>query len=260
MRPIRRNVVVHTPEEIVRIRRAARLTAQVRDEVARQARAGMSTWELDQVAGALIAETGGKSAFLNYHGYPGYICISVNDEVVHGIGRPDRVLLPTDIVSIDLGVQIDGACGDTALTFGLGAPLSPVTQNLLEATEKALKAGIARAVAGNYIRDISQAVEAVGRKAGVGIVRDFVGHGCGIRLHEPPEVPNYVVPTRGPELVPGMVLAIEPMFNEGSYQVTVDAVDGWTVRTRDGSNSAHFEHMVLITDNEPEILTWPKTM
>ena len=250
MRPIRRNVVVHTPEEIVRIRRAARLTAQVRDEVARQARAGMSTWELDQVAGALIAETGGRSAFLNYHGYPGYICISVNDEVVHGIGRPDRVLLPTDIVSIDLGVQIDGACGDTALTFGLGAPLSPVTQNLLEATEKALKAGIARAVAGNCIRD----------KAGVGIVRDFVGHGCGIRLHEPPEVPNYVVPTRGPELVPGMVLAIEPMFNEGSYQVTVDAVDGWTVRTRDGSNSAHFEHMVLITDIEPEILTWPKTM
>ncbi len=260
MRPVRRNVVVHTPEEIVRIRRAARLTAQVRDEVARQARAGMTTWELDQVAGALIAETGGRSAFLNYHGYPGNICISVNDEVVHGIGCPDRVLLPTDIVSIDLGVQIDGACGDTALTFGLGAPLPAATENLIRATQDALMAGIARAVAGNYVRDISQAVEAVGRKAKVGIVRDFVGHGCGIKLHEPPEVPNYVTPVRGPQLLPGMVLAIEPMFNEGTCQVTVDRVDGWTVRTGDGSRSAHFEHMVLITDNEPEILTWQKTM
>ena len=138
--------------------------------------------------------------------------------------------------------------------------MPPVVQNLIEATSKALMAGISRAVAGNYVRDISQAVEAVGKKAGCGIVRDYVGHGCGIRLHEEPEVPNYVTPMRGPQLVPGMVLAIEPMFNAGTHQVVTDRMGKWTVRTRDGAVSAHFEHMVLITENEPEILTWPKTM
>ena len=258
--PVRRNAVIHTPEEIVRIRHAAQLTAQVRDEVARLAVPGMTTKELDDLAGSLIAATGGESAFLGYAGYPGNICISVNDEVVHGIGRPDRVLLPTDIVSIDLGVRIDGACGDTALTFGLGAPLSPAVKNLLEATRRALSAGIQAAQAGNFVRDISAAVEAVGRRARVGIVREYVGHGCGIKLHEPPEVPNFTSSMRGPQLEPGMVLAIEPMFNQGTGKVTTDRVDGWTVRTFDGLPSAHFEHMVLITEKEPEILTWPKTM
>ena len=180
--------------------------------------------------------------------------------MVHGIGRPDRVLLPTDIVSIDLGVRIDGACGDTAVTFGLGAPMPPAVQNLVEATRRALAAGIAAARAGNYIRDISAAVEEVGRRARVGVVRDYVGHGCGIKLHEPPEVPNFVSAMKGPQLEPGMVLAIEPMFNQGSFKVKTDRIDGWTVRTSDGLPSAHFEHMVLITENEPEILTWPKTM
>jgi len=257
---VRRNAVIHTLEEIVRIRRAAQLTAGVRDEVARLATAGMTTKELDDLAGSLIAATGGESAFLGYAGYPGNICISVNDEVVHGIGRPDRVLLPTDIVSIDLGVRIDGACGDTAVTFGLGAPLPPATQNLLEATSRALAAGIAAALPGNFIRDISAAVEEVGRRAHVGIVRDYVGHGCGIKLHEPPEVPNFTSSMRGPKLEPGMVLAIEPMFNQGTHKVTTDRSDQWTVRTGDGLPSAHFEHMVLITEKEPEILTWPKTM
>ena len=257
---VRRNTVIHTPEEIVRIRRAAQLTASVRDDVARLAVPGMTTRELDDLAGSLIAATGGESAFLGYGGFPGNICISVNDEVVHGIGRPDRVLLPTDIVSIDLGVRIDGACGDTAVTFGLGAPMPPAVQNLVEATRRALAAGIAAARAGNYIRDISAAVEEVGRRARVGVVRDYVGHGCGIKLHEPPEVPNFVSAAKGPQLEPGMVLAIEPMFNQGSFKVKTDRIDGWTVRTSDGLPSAHFEHMVLITENEPEILTWPKTM
>jgi len=257
---VRRNTVIHTPEEIVRIRRAAQLTAGVRDEVARLAAPGMTTKELDELAGSLIAATGGESAFLNYAGYPGNICISVNDEVVHGIGRQSRVLLPTDIVSIDLGVRIGGACGDTALTFGLGAEIPPDVQNLLEATRRALAAGIAAALPGNYIRDISAAVEDVARKARVGVVRDYVGHGCGIKLHEPPEVPNFVSSSRGPKLEPGMVLAIEPMFNLGTYKVTTDRMDGWTVRTADGKVAAHFEHMVLITEKEPEILTWPKTM
>ena len=254
-----RKVIIHTPDEIVRIRRAAQLTAMVRDRLAELARPGMTTLEFDQLAGSLIAETGGKSAFLGYHDYPGNICISVNDEVVHGIGRADRVMQPEDIVSIDLGIEIDGACGDTAVTFGLGAPLPPDVAHLIEATSRALSAGIARAVSGNYIRDISAAIEAVARKAHVGVVRDFVGHGCGIRLHEPPEVPNFVAASRGPRLVPGMVLAIEPMFNLGTYRVDIDRHDGWTVRTHDGAVSAHFEHMVLITEQEPEILTWPKT-
>ncbi len=255
----RRNAIIHTPDEITRIRRAAQLTAGVRDQLATLARPGMSTLEFDQLAGSLIAETGGKSAFLGYYGFPGNICISVNDEVVHGIGRPDRILQDTDIVSIDLGIQIDGACGDTAITFGLGAPIPPRTQVLIETTRKALSAGIARAVAGNYIRDISAAIEAVARKQNIAVVRDYVGHGCGIKLHEPPEIPNFVTPHRGARLEPGMVLAIEPMFNLGSYRVVTDPVDKWTVRTHDGSLSAHFEHMVLITEQEPEILTWPKT-
>ena len=254
-----RKVIIHTPDEIARIRHAAQLTAIVRDRLAELARPGMSTLEFDQLAGSLIAETGGKSAFLGYQGYPGNICISLNEEVVHGIGRADRIMQPEDIVSIDLGIEINGACGDTAITFGLGAPLSPDVAQLIEVTRRALAAGIARAVPGNYIRDISAAIEAVGRKAGVGVVRDFVGHGCGIRLHEPPEVPNFATASRGPRLVPGMVLAIEPMFNLGTYRVNIDRHDGWTVRTQDGAVSAHFEHMVLITEQEPEILTWPKT-
>ncbi len=256
----RRNVIIHTDDEIRRIRRAAQLTAEVRDKIAVLAHAGMTTLELDRLAGALIQETGGRSAFLGYHGFPGNICISVNEEVVHGIGRHDRILTPDDIVSIDLGVEIDGACGDTALTFGLGGVMPPKTAHLLETTRKALDAGISRAVCGNYIRDISAAIEAVAKKAHIAVVRDFVGHGCGIKLHEPPEVPNFVGPSRGPRLEPGMVLAIEPMFNLGTHRVDVDRINHWTVRTHDGSLSAHFEHMVLITEQEPEILTWQKTM
>ena len=153
-----RNQVIHTPDEIARIRRAAALTAQVRDEIAAAARPGMTTFDLDQVAGELIRATGGKSAFFGYRGYPGNICISVNDEVVHGIGRPDRILLESDIVSIDVGVEIDGGVGDTALTFGFGE-LTPDLKRLLTGTREALDAGIRQARRGNYIRDISHAVE-----------------------------------------------------------------------------------------------------
>lgn len=255
-----RNAIVHTSDEIERIRCAARVTAAVRDRLVELIRPGMTTLECDQLAGHIIAETGGESAFLGYNGYPGNICISLNDEVVHGIGRHDRIIQSDDIVSIDLGVKINGACGDTAVTFGMAAQLPRNIHNLIEATRQALTAGISRAQAGNHIRDISCAIEAVARKFRVGVVRDFVGHGCGIHLHEPPEVPNFVSPFKGPRLVPGMVLAIEPMFNLGTYRVNIDRHDGWTVRTQDGAASAHFEHMVLITDKEPEILTWPRTM
>ena len=253
-----RDQVIHTPEEIARIRLAAAVTAQVRDEIAAQARPGMTTFDLDQLAGELIRATGGKSAFFGYRGYPGNICISVNDEVVHGIGTPDRILLDTDIVSIDVGIELDGGIGDTALTFGFGE-LTPDLKRLLHGTKEALMAGIKQAKRGTCIRDISQAVESTAKKHRLGVVREYVGHGCGVKLHEPPEVPNCVGFGRGALLVPGMVICIEPMLNLGTHKVTTDSHDHWTVRTRDGACAAHFEHMVLITENESEILTWPKT-
>lgn len=254
---MKRNYVIHTKEEIPKIRYAAQLTAGVRDQIKELTRPGMSTYELDQIAGTLINDTGGTSAFLGYSGFPGNICISVNDEVVHGIGRPDRILQERDIVSIDVGVKYDGGIGDTAITFALCDDVQEDVKRLLEHTEKSLHAGIAKAKAGNYIRDISRAVEKVAKAAHLGVVREYVGHGCGTKLHEPPEVPNFVCNQKGPMLRPGMILAIEPMLNLGTYKVFTEA-DHWTVRSVDGSLSAHFEHMVLITENEPEILTWPK--
>lgn len=251
--------IIHTPEEIKRIRRAAEVTAGVRDEIARLAHPGMTTFDLDQLAGTLINASGGRSAFKNYHGYPGNICISVNDVVVHGIGRPDRIITEDDIVSIDVGVNIDNAIGDTALTFGFKEPSSDV-KRLLEGTRQALMDGIAAARRGAYVRDISAAVEKCARRNKLGVVREYVGHGCGIQLHEPPEVPNYTGFGKGARLEPGMVLCIEPMLNLGTDSVKLDRKDNWTVRTADGSLSAHFEHMILITENEPEVLTWQKTM
>jgi len=223
------------------------------------ARSGMSTRQLDDLAGSIISSLGGKSAFLGYHGYPGNVCISVNDEVVHGIGRPDRILLKGDIVSIDMGIQLDGFIGDTARTVYIGddEPPSGIAR-LLERTQFALQEGLRAAKSGNRIHDISAAVESVGKRAGLGIVRDYVGHGCGCKLHEPPEVPNFTSCHKGPKLVPGMVLAIEPMFNLGSARVFVEP-DNWTVRTCDGNVSAHFEHMALILDGQTEVLTCLKT-
>ena len=256
---MKRNYVIHTGEEIPKIRYAAQLTAGVRDQIKELARPGMSTYELDRIAGTLIGDTGGTSAFLGYNGFPGNVCISVNDEVVHGIGRPDRILCETDIVSIDVGINYDGGIGDTAVTFTFCDDIQEDVKRLLEHTEKSLYAGIAKAKTGNRVRDISKAVEKAAKAARLGVVREYVGHGCGTKLHEPPEVPNFVCSQRGPKLRPGMILAIEPMLNLGTYKVFTEA-DRWTVRTVDGTLSAHFEHMVLITENEPEILTWPKTM
>ncbi len=250
-----RDVVIHTPEEIVRIRRAAQATAFVREQLRMMIAPGMTTRNVDELAGRLIAETGGTSSFLGYHGFSGNICISLNDVVVHGIGSDKAVIKDTDILSIDLGVTIDGATGDTAVTLTFRDDQPEAVKRLLKATEEGLYAGIAAARKNNFVRDISAAVEAVAKKAGLGVVREYVGHGCGIKLHEAPEVPNFVMRGfRGPKLVPGMVLAIEPMFNLGTAQVYTEP-DRWTVRTRDGQWSAHFEHQVLITETEPEILT-----
>ncbi len=256
-----RQVTVHSQKEIAGIRAAARKTAEVRERLRGLIRPGVTTLDFDRLAGDLIRATGGESAFAGYHGFPGQICISLNDEVVHGVGRPGRVIAPGDIVSIDVGVRFNGFVGDTALTACAGevAP-SPLAGRLLETTWQALQAGVRAACAGAFVNDISRAVQTVAETAGFSVVRDFVGHGCGCQLHEPPEVPNYAQSKRGPRLRPGMVLAIEPMVNAGTPRVKIDNQDGWTVRTQDGSLSAHFEHMVLITKGKPEILTWPKML
>lgn len=251
----RREYIIHTADEIRRIRVAARMTAIARDQIAEQVRPGMTTGELNEIAGAIIRASGGKPAFFGYCGYPGNICISVNDVVVHGIGNPSVILQEGDIVSLDVGVQYDGAMGDTARTVFVGAgPVPDDVNRLMEGTRLSLEAGIAAAVNGAYIRDISRAVEKVAKAHSLGIVRDYVGHGCGIALHEPPEVPNFSSPGKTPRLVPGMVLCIEPMLNLGTHKIFVEK-DQWTVRTADGAKSAHFEHMILITEGQPEVLT-----
>ena len=257
--PATSRVVIHTENEIEGIRRAAQATAFVRRQLCEMITPGMTTLQIDEHARELIRQTGGTSAFHGYHGFPGQICISINDEVVHGIGRPDRVVRPGDIVSLDVGVKLNGYIGDTAETIVAGTQPEGRIEELLETTRNALGSGIAKARMGNYINDISAAVEQVVRNAGFAVVRDFVGHGCGCELHEPPEVPNFKSKQRGPRLRAGMILAIEPMVNAGTHRVQVDSTDGWTVTTADGSPSAHFEHMVLITKSKPEILTWPKT-
>lgn len=255
---LKRNYIIHTEDEIKRIRVAAHAAALAREEIASQVRAGMSTKELDMIAAAVIRSLGGKPAFLGYCGYPGTICISVNDEVVHGIARNDRFILKGDIVTVDVGVIIDGAYGDTAKTVYVpeddGMPMPEDIQRLLDATRLSLDAGIAAAKNGAYMQDVSRAVENIANHNKLGVVREYVGHGCGTHLHEPPEVPNFATSSRGVKLVPGMVLCIEPMLNLGSRRIIVES-DNWTVRTADGKWSAHFEHMVLINEGSTEVLT-----
>ncbi len=255
----RQNIVVHSEREIVGIRAAAAATAHVRDQLADLIKPGLTTLEVDQLAGKLIAETGGTSAFYQYRGFPGQICISLNDEVVHGIGSAGRIIQFGDLVSIDVGVQLNDFIGDTAVTISTNPNADVQINALLRATQESLAAGISAAQGGNYVNHIGRAVENVVRRSGFNVVRDFVGHGCGCSLHEPPEVPNFAQAHKGPKLRAGMVLAIEPMVNTGTGNVTVDD-DGWTVRTADAGLSAHFEHMILITEKEPEILTWQKTI
>lgn len=251
---LRRNYIIHTPEEIEKIRVAARLTAMARDQIADSVQEGMSTKELDMIAGAIIRSTGGKPAFLGYCGYPANICISVNDVVVHGIASDKEIIKRGDVVSVDVGVSYGGAVGDTAKTVYVGGEPEEDVKRLLDGTKLALEAGIKAAVNGHCIHDLSAAVERVGVEHHLGIVREYVGHGCGIRLHEPPDVPNFTSHGSGVKLLPGMVLCIEPMFNLGTHKIYVES-DEWTVRTADGKKSAHFEHMVLIGEDRTEVLT-----
>lgn len=245
-------IIVKTPDELDRMRASGRVAARVRDALARAVAPGVSTSELDVLARDLIAKEGARSAFLGYRGFPGHICTSINAVVVHGIPGEQRICLG-DLVSIDVGVVFDGFVGDTATTVMVGVTDREVIR-LVKVAEKALAEGIAKAVPGGRLSDVSHAIEAETIRAGFAVVRDFVGHGIGRSMHEDPQIPNYGPPGRGPKLRPGMTLAIEPMLNQGGPEVEVLA-DGWTVMTRDRKPSVHVEHTVAVLEDGPEILT-----
>lgn len=252
MRPI----PLHDESDLVCARHAGDLAAQLLAACASAAKPGVRTCDLDEFARQTCLALGTQSAFFGYAGYPAQVCISINDTIIHGI--PDEtVIQPGDLVSLDVGTLADGFVGDNALTIVAGGPScfrNDDDRRLLEGTAKALADGIAAARAGNRVGDISHAVEKAAVKHRLSIVRDYVGHGCGRSMHEEPEIPNYGPAGRGPLLKKGMILCIEPMLNLGTRAVKV-LDDGWTVKTRDGRNSAHFEHMIAITDGEAEILT-----
>ena len=245
--------------EIERMRAASAVVAEVLATLRAQVRPGVTTAELDAVAEDLTRRRNARPAFKGYEVagrvFPATVCISINDEVVHGIPSKDRVLREGDIVGLDFGVSIDGYFGDAAMTVPVGQ-VSPEAERLMERTEAALKAGIEAVRAGAHVADISGAIQDVAEVAGYSLVREFVGHGIGQRLHEEPQVPNYRTGSRGIRLKEGLVLAIEPMVNAGAAEVYVKA-DGWTAATRDGSLSAHFEHSVAVTSEGPYILTLP---
>jgi methionyl aminopeptidase len=248
---------IKNKEEIARMREACAIAAEVLAELKERVSPGITTYDLDQIGRTLIAEHGARSADYGYqHGsrrFPAYICVSVNEEVVHGIGSLKRVLRDGDIVSLDVTVEHRGYIGDNAITIPVGA-ITPQLQKLLRVTAEALSLGIKEARVGNRIGDISAAVQTFVESNGFSVVRDMVGHGVGAAMHEPPEIPNFGRRGTGEKIRPGMTLAIEPMVNLGGAR-TKTLADGWTVVTVDGAPSAHFEHTVLTTDQGPEILT-----
>lgn len=234
------------------MRQAGRVVGQTLDMIGEHIEPGVSTSHLDKLVEDFIRSKGAVPAFKNYHGFPASACISIDDEVVHGIPG-DRKLKDGEIVSVDVGAIVDGFYGDGARTFPVGT-ISAQKKKLLEMTQKCLEAGIQQARPGNKLGAISAAVQKVAESNGLGVVRQLVGHGIGRNMHEEPQVPNFGSPSDGPVLKAGMVLAIEPMINAGTYDVKT-MPDGWTVVTADGQPSAHFEHTVAITDGEPDILT-----
>lgn len=247
-------IIVKTAVELEAMRASGRLAAQVLASVARSVRPGVTTRELDELADRLIVASGAKSAFYGYRGYPGNICVSVNEEVVHGIPGP-RIIQLGDVVSLDIGVELRGFVGDNATTVLVGVT-DPEVLRLAEVGQQSLAAALDMARAGRRLSDISHAVQKTAEAAGFSVVRDFVGHGVGRRLHEDPQIPNFGAPGQGPKMKPGMTFAIEPMLNLGVAEVEVMG-DGWTVLTRDRKPSVHFEHSVAIRDGEPVVLTCP---
>jgi methionyl aminopeptidase len=242
------------PAEFARMRRAGQVVAEVLAKVREAARPGVDLLSLDRLAARIVEERGCLPSFLNYHGYPAHICLSVNDTIVHGI--PDRrVLREGDLLSVDMGAIFEGWHGDAATSFGIGE-ISPEAQRLLEVTERGLWAGIEQCRDGRRLGDVGHAISAVGEGAGYGVVQEYTGHGIGRQMHEEPQVLNYGQPGKGMRLKRGMAVCIEPMFNLGDRHTRV-LDDGWSVLTADGSLSAHFEHTVAITSGGPEVLTLP---
>lgn len=251
-------IIIKTKEEIDILRAGGKRLSAILAQVAQKVRPGISTYELDQYAYELIKEGGDEPAFLGYKpeghrkAFPASLCTSVNSEVVHGIPRKDKILKEGDIICIDLGLKHKGLFTDHAVTVAVGA-ISKESQKLLDATREALAVGIEQAVAGNTVGDIGHAIESFVNKR-YGIVRELSGHGVGKYIHEDPYVPNFGKKGKGAKLIPGMVVAIEPMLNIGRADI-ISMSDGYTIKTADGSRSAHFEHTILITEGEPEILT-----
>ena len=246
-------VTIKSPREIELMREAGRILAKTHEELAKNLRPGMSTWDIDHMGEEIIRSYGCIPSFKNYNGYPASICVSVNDEVVHGIPHKEHFLDEGDIVSLDAGVIYKGYHSDAARTYGIGE-IDDDAKKLIEPTRQSFFAGIKFAKAGNHLNDISAAIQKYAESFGFGVVRDLVGHGIGSHLHEDPEIPNFARKRKGILLQPGMTLAIEPMITEGSYEV-VWLDDDWTVMTEDGGWAAHYENTILITEGEPEILS-----
>ena len=246
-------IVLKTKRELELMREACHISAVALKLAGEAVEPGVSTEEIDRIAYEYIKSAGAEPNFLNYNGFPATACISINDEVIHGIPSKKRIIREGDVVSIDLGAKINGYNGDNAATFAAGK-ISSTAQRLIDTTREALYEGIKAAVVGGRIGDIGAAVQKYAEDRGFSVVRDFVGHGVGTALHEEPSVPNYGTKNRGIRLLPGMTIAIEPMINEGGYEVKT-LPDGWTVKTVDGKLAAHFEHTVAITPDGPVIMT-----
>ena len=246
-------IEVKNDSEIQKMREAGKVTAAVLKQMTEMVKPGISTLDLDQAAEKTIRSFGATPLFLGYYGFPGSICASVNEEVVHGIPKKDRILKSGDIISIDTGARLDGFCSDAAITLGVGK-VSDEAQRLMDVTKKSLYKAIGQVKPGRRLGDVQHAVETFAISQGMGVVRDYCGHGIGRNMQEDPSIPNFGKPGTGPLLEKGMVLAIEPMLTAGTFRVR-ELDDGWTVVTRDGSYAAHFEHTVAVTADGSEILT-----
>jgi methionyl aminopeptidase len=249
-------IILKSQDELEKMYRAGQVVWEVLNELRGMVKPGVSTMDLERAAEKRCAASGARPAFKNYQGYPCVLCASINEEVVHGIPRASRKLAEGDIISLDFGAALQGYYADAALTVPVGE-IAPETRRLLEVTRDSLDRAIEQVRPGNRLSDISHAVESWTTKHGFSVVREFVGHGIGTKMHEEPQLPNFGEPGRGPRLEAGMVLAIEPMVNAGTPEVEVRE-DKWTAVTRDGRCSAHFEHTVAVTANGPWILTRPK--
>ncbi|MDR1435495.1 MAG: type I methionyl aminopeptidase [Puniceicoccales bacterium] len=250
-------IPIKNSAEIEKMRRVGAISAKVLDEICRHVAVGVSTADLNDLTKEVMERHGAVSTSFGFRSgkkiFPGYGCFAVNDEIVHGIPSEKKILQEGDIISIDLAMRVDGFVGDNTRTVGVGE-IALEMQRLIDITQYALQAGIDAAIAGNTVGHISAAIQSVADENGLGVVRELIGHGIGREMHEEPEVPNYGVAGKGPQLKPGMTLAVEPMFTMGKPKISVDS-DGWTIRTADGKWAAHSEHTLLITESLPEILT-----